>query len=162
MTSSTGCSGLMRAGSPPRRTTASRIAARSTTHGTPVKSWSRTLAGVNAISLRTRADASQSASAAMSEARTNFPSSCRSRFSRRIFSANGSLATRGWPARSSAARLKMRVGVPLTTMSVAVEKVSRVGMSFHCRREGGGRGISRSCEVATVRTAPAPCLSREP
>ena len=41
----------MRAGSPPSCCMASRMAARSTTQGTPVKSWSRTRLGVKAISL---------------------------------------------------------------------------------------------------------------
>ncbi|ESU82798.1 hypothetical protein WRSd5_02412 [Shigella dysenteriae WRSd5] len=45
MTRSTGESGLTFAVSPPRRLTASRIAARSTTAGTPVKSCISTLAG---------------------------------------------------------------------------------------------------------------------
>ena len=51
MTSSAGTSGLMRAGSPPIAAIASRIAARSTTAGTPVKSCISTRAGLNAISL---------------------------------------------------------------------------------------------------------------
>jgi hypothetical protein len=38
-------------GSPPRSATASRIVARSTTHGTPVKSCMITRAGVNWISV---------------------------------------------------------------------------------------------------------------
>ena len=50
MTSSTGWSGLIFLGSPPIRFMASRIAARSTTAGTPVKSWSRTRLGRKAIS----------------------------------------------------------------------------------------------------------------
>ena len=50
ITSSTGCSGLIRAGSPPSSAMASRMAARSTTAGTPVKSCSSTRAGVKAIS----------------------------------------------------------------------------------------------------------------
>ena len=50
MTSSTGCSGLISAGSPPRVFMASRMAARSTTQGTPVKSCRRTRLGVKAIS----------------------------------------------------------------------------------------------------------------
>src|SRR5580704_15312477 len=45
MTSSTGASGLTRSGSPPKRTMALRIAARSTTHGTPVKSCRMTRGG---------------------------------------------------------------------------------------------------------------------
>ena len=50
MTSSAGASGLTFCGSPPSLTMASRIAARSTTHGTPVKSCMITRAGVKAIS----------------------------------------------------------------------------------------------------------------
>ena len=50
MTSSTGWSGLIFFGSPPSRFMASRIAARSTTAGTPVKSWSKTRLGRKAIS----------------------------------------------------------------------------------------------------------------
>ena len=70
MTSSAGTSGLIRAGRRPSATIASRIAARSTTAGTPVKSCISTRAGVNAISLLGSAAASQSASAAMSAALT--------------------------------------------------------------------------------------------
>jgi hypothetical protein len=44
MTKSAGTTGLMRSGSPPRWATASRMAARSTTAGTPVKSWRMTRA----------------------------------------------------------------------------------------------------------------------
>src|SRR5665648_348106 len=51
MTSSAGASGLIRAGSPPRSATASRMVARSTTQGTPVKSCITTRAGVNWISV---------------------------------------------------------------------------------------------------------------
>ena len=50
MTSSDGRSGLIRAGSPPRSRIASRMAARSTIAGTPVKSWRRTRAGRKEIS----------------------------------------------------------------------------------------------------------------
>ncbi len=50
MTSSTGTSGLILAGSPPSAMIASRIDARSTTAGTPVRSCIRTRAGVKAIS----------------------------------------------------------------------------------------------------------------
>ena len=52
MISSAGRSGLILAGSPPSAAIASRIAARSTMHGTPVKSCSSTRAGVNWISAR--------------------------------------------------------------------------------------------------------------
>ena len=50
MTSSAGASGLTLVGSPPRSRTASRMVARSTTQGTPVKSCISTRAGVNWIS----------------------------------------------------------------------------------------------------------------
>ncbi len=50
MTRSTGTSGLIFCGSPPRFFIASRIAARSTTAGTPVKSCISTRAGLKAIS----------------------------------------------------------------------------------------------------------------
>ena len=42
MTRSTGISGLIFLGSPPGRRIAARMAARSTTHGTPVKSCNKT------------------------------------------------------------------------------------------------------------------------
>ena len=50
MTRSTGTSGLIFLGSPPARFMAERMAARSTTAGTPVKSWRRTRAGLKGIS----------------------------------------------------------------------------------------------------------------
>ena len=51
MTSSAGISGLIFVASPPRFCIASRIAARSTTAGTPVRSCRITRAGVNWISV---------------------------------------------------------------------------------------------------------------
>ncbi len=50
MTSSTGTNGFTFAGSPPSPARASRMAARSTTPGTPVKSCMSTRSGVRAIS----------------------------------------------------------------------------------------------------------------
>ena len=50
ITKSTGFKGLIFSGSPPRAINPSRIAARSTTAGTPVKSCINTLAGRYAIS----------------------------------------------------------------------------------------------------------------
>ena len=85
MTSSAGASGLIFAGSPPMSAIASRMVARSTTQGTPVKSCMITRAGVNWISLLGSASASQAASARMSSAVMLAPSSVRSRFSSRIF-----------------------------------------------------------------------------
>ena len=86
MTSSAGASGLILVASPPRSAMASRIVARSTMHGTPVKSCMITRAGVNWISLSGSASASHPASALMSSAVMSAPSSVRSRFSSRIFS----------------------------------------------------------------------------
>ena len=63
ITSSAGISGLIRAGSPPSSAIASRIAARSTTAGTPVKSCSSTRDGENEISCDGSACGSQVATA---------------------------------------------------------------------------------------------------
>ena len=84
MTSSAGERGLMTSARPPSFTTASRIAARSTTAGTPVKSCRMTRAGVKAISVSGSAFGSQSSSASMSLRVTFTPSSKRRRFSSRI------------------------------------------------------------------------------
>ena len=81
MTISAGASGLIFVASPPSSDIASRMVARSTTHGTPVKSCMITRAGVNWISLLGSASASQPASARMSSAVMFAPSSVRSRFS---------------------------------------------------------------------------------
>ena len=87
MTMSAGDSGLTLLGSPPRVVTASRMVARSTMQGTPVKSCMITRAGVNWISVSGSADGSQLAIARTWSAVMLAPSSVRSRFSARIFSA---------------------------------------------------------------------------
>ena len=115
MTSSAGTSGLISAGSPPIAAIASRIAARSTTAGTPVKSCMTTRAGVKAISSEGTAVGSQPASASMSAAVTDPLPSVRSRFSSRIFSENGRRATSKRAA--SASRRKMST-VRAPTVSV--------------------------------------------
>ena len=69
---------------------ASRMAARSTTAGTPVKSCISTRAGRNAISRSEVLDLSHCATARMSSLVTVRPSSLRSRFSSRTLSENGS------------------------------------------------------------------------
>ena len=79
ITSSTGISGLICSGSPPKSAIAFRIAARSTTAGTPVKSWSRTRAGANEISRLGSSVATQPATAS-----TSSLSPFRSTFSSRI------------------------------------------------------------------------------
>ena len=83
----------------------SRIAARSTTAGTPVKSWSSTRAGANEISFCAVLFTSHVASASTSAAFTNRPSSWRSRFSSRIFIEYGRRAMSPNPACCSAGRL---------------------------------------------------------
>ena len=93
MTSSAGWSGLILEGSPPSVSMASRMAARSTTAGTPVKSCMSTRAGRNAISTDGAAAGSQPATASISAAVTLTPSSCRRRFSSRMRSAKGSRET---------------------------------------------------------------------
>ena len=93
MTNSTGQSGLILAGSPPRARIASRIAARSTTAGTPVKSCISTRAGVKPISWLGSAAATHFAMASTSAAVTDSPSSRRSTFSSRMRSVYGSRHT---------------------------------------------------------------------
>ena len=95
MTSSAGASGLMRLASPPRSTTASRMVARSTTQGTPVKSCMITRAGVNWISVSGCASGSHPARARTWSAVMLAPSSVRSRFSASTLRLNGSLSTPG-------------------------------------------------------------------
>ncbi len=99
MTSSAGASGLIRSGSPPRSAIASRMVARSTTHGTPVKSCITTRAGVNWISVSGSAAGSQPASARTWSAVMFAPSSERSRFSASTFRLYGSRSRPGTAAR---------------------------------------------------------------
>ena len=95
MTSSAGASGLIRLASPPRSTTASRMVARSTTQGTPVKSCMITRAGVNWISVSGWASGSHSASARTWSAVMLAPSSVRRRFSASTLRLNGRRSTPG-------------------------------------------------------------------
>ena len=96
-TSVQGICGLTRIGSPPRSTIASRIAAKSTNTGTPVKSWNSTRAGMNSISepaspahpALTTACAMRTASSSVAARRTTF--------SRSTTSARGSLLAPGMP-----------------------------------------------------------------
>ena len=82
----------MRCGSPPSAAIASRMAARSTTAGTPVKSCSSTRLVRNAISFSALPSRPTCASASMSARFTNASSSFRSRFSSRILRLKGSSA----------------------------------------------------------------------
>src|SRR5260370_1106261 len=103
MTSSAGKRGLMSFGFPPMCLTASRIVARSTTAGTPVKSCSKTRAGINAISFWATPGV-QLASVRMSSARTKRPSSQRRRFSSSMRREKGNFARLVMPCFSSVSR----------------------------------------------------------
>ena len=92
MTISAGESGLICFGSPPSASTASRIVARSTMQGTPVKSCMTTRAGVNWISVSGSAAASHDPSASICAFVTFAPSSVRSRFSSSTLRLNGSFS----------------------------------------------------------------------
>src|SRR3989442_1057244 len=112
----------MRAGSPPMRRIASRIAARSTPAGTPVKSWSSTRAGMKGISRSEGGVGSHASNASMCSRVTRRPSSPRSRFSSRILSEKGSRAARA----PSASRRWTRNFVPPTSRTPRVRKLSPV------------------------------------
>jgi hypothetical protein len=93
MTISAGASGLIGAGSPPRSATASRMVARSTTQGTPVKSCMITRAGRELdLGVRLGVFGSQPPSARMWSAVMLAPSSVRSRFSRSTLRLKGSFS----------------------------------------------------------------------
>ena len=89
MTRWTGTSGLIFCGSPPSALMASRMAARSTTAGTPVKSCISTRAGRYWISRAIRRSFCQSTIAWRSSRVTVLPSSKRSRFSSSTFIEKG-------------------------------------------------------------------------
>ncbi|OPX59814.1 MAG: hypothetical protein A4E29_01211 [Methanomassiliicoccales archaeon PtaB.Bin134] len=93
MVRSTGTRGLICEGFPPISCTASRMAARSTTQGTPVKSCNTTLAGMNGISSSSFPAGVQDSSFSTSSAVTSTPSSWRSRDSRSTFTEKGKRST---------------------------------------------------------------------
>ena len=164
MTSSTGCSGLTLFGiaAEPHDAVAHRREIDDA--GTPVKSCSSTRAGANEISFCAALLTSQRASASMSAAFTNRPSSWRSRFSSRIFSEYGRRATSGNPAaceRGQAVDLD-RCGRP-TGSAVRVPKLFTVGIesvlenihrttrdSRRSRREPRA-DASRKCSAAAIK-----------
>ena len=90
MTSSAGASGLIFLASPPSSATASRMVARSTMQGTPVKSCMITRAGVNWISVSGSAVGFHAPRARMCSSVMLAPSSVRRRFSSSTFRLNGS------------------------------------------------------------------------
>ncbi len=95
MTISAGDSGLILFGSPPMSAMASRMVARSTMHGTPVKSCITTRAGENWISVSGSASGRQEPSARICASVTFLPSSVRRRFSSSTFRLYGSFSCPG-------------------------------------------------------------------
>ena len=89
MTMSDWTCGLMTSGSPPRSLTASRMVARSTMQGTPVKSCMITRDGVNWISWLGSAFGSQSSRVLTCSSVMLAPSMLRTRFSTSTFSEYG-------------------------------------------------------------------------
>ena len=97
-------SGSIRLGSPPSAAMASRIAARSTTAGTPVKSWRSTRAGAKVISLDGSSLPTHVATASTSSRVTVSPSSRRRRFSSRIRACTAAARRRSATAAHRAGR----------------------------------------------------------
>ncbi len=95
MTRSTGTRGLIFFGSAPSRFTAARIEARSTTAGTPVKSWRMTRAGMNGSSTSFGAGAFQAPRFFTSSAVTTSPSTLRRTASSSTLIENGRRASPG-------------------------------------------------------------------
>ncbi len=117
-TRSTGTSGLIHFGSWPRRSTAARSEARSTTAGTPVKSCKMTRAGVKGSSPAPVPDASQAARLLTSSSVTSSPSTLRRTDSRRILIENGSRSrSRATPSFSRASS-RYRVDRPWPVSNV--------------------------------------------
>ena len=120
MTRSDGRIGLISSGGPPSFAKASRMAARSTTAGTPVKSCRMTRAGRNAISHDGAADGSQLATASMCSRVTLLSSSWRKRFSSRMRSEKGKVSTSPTLALRTASRRKISAVRPSSREIVAL------------------------------------------
>src|SRR6266568_4660457 len=118
-TRSTGTSGCTSSGSRPSRETAARIAARSTSSGTPVKSWRSTRATKNGSSRVRSARGSQRARARTSSSVTRRPSRCRASDSSTMRSETGSRETGPNPRRSSSGNDTMVPGTPGEISKVA-------------------------------------------
>src|ERR1022692_663826 len=126
MTRSAGIRGLARLGSAPIAARASRMAARSTTQGTPVKSCSSTRAGMKLISLPLEPSAEGSpapATYSTSAAETRRPSSNRRRFSSRILVENGRRGILPTPVSSNRLRRKYWYSVLATRSFDAAPKL---------------------------------------
>ena len=111
ITRSAGTSGSTPAGSRPARAIALRIAARSTTAGTPVKSWRITRAGRKATDAVSGAGAGQFASARTSSSVTWIEPAPRSAISSRTRTVYGRREVSAMPASSSRAMRKKSMPV---------------------------------------------------
>ena len=128
MIRSTGTSGLTREASPPARAIALRIAARSTTAGTPVKSCIRMRAGMNA-SRAARSSSGQPARARTSSSLTSRVPARRSRFSSRIFTVWGSRAWSPTPCSASQASRCIETVPSAVSSSARAPSISPMGAS---------------------------------
>ena len=135
MTRSDGRIGFICSALPPRATNASRMAARSTTEGTPVKSCRITRAGRKAISTSGTAAGSQLATAAMWSRETLLSSSWRSRFSSRMRSEKGKVSTSPTiPLRRASSRKISAVRPPGRAIDALARKLSRlIGADYNRR-----------------------------
>ena len=109
MTRSEWTTGLILRGSPPSLATASRMAARSTTTGTPVKSCSATRPGMYGNSVAGDFSCVQDATSATSSSDAGPRCALRRAFSSRMRIENGRAEMLHWPASSSAPMSKNRV-----------------------------------------------------
>ena len=174
MTRSTGTSGLMRSGSPPRRFMAWRMAARSTTAGTPVKSCRMTRAGRKGISMSCFEVVSQlrmfSTSACLmaklSQLRIADSRSTRIEYGKRSGGLAGdrpkereqSVRETSWVMvgdgrgrlRTDARVLEVRQRVVRVRLVADLELPAEVGVRVRARLAGGGR--SRRCDRQNAKT----------
>ena len=130
-TRSTGTSGSTREGSPPRRATAARIAARSTTAGTPVRSCIITRAGMKA-SCAPSAGAGQPASARTSASVTCSVPARRTRFSSSTHTVYGQ-------PRRVRDRIEAIDRLPRAERAARAERVGRIHACNLSRRRPRGR-----------------------
>ena len=141
---------------------ASRMAARSTTHGTPVKSCSSTRAGMKLISLASPPTSPRRHIMRCRRRETRLPSSLRSRFSSRILVENGRRETLPTPDSSSLARRKISYSAPPARNFAAAPKlffaITQIIVAAAIRRLDCSRSIISQISADTplvTKTAPS-------
>jgi hypothetical protein len=142
MTRSTGTSGLIFWGSPPARFMAVRMAARSTTAGTPVKSCNTTRATLNGTSTGLGFSAFHAARPWTSSSATSKLSVLRRQLSKSTLMENGSLSTCPMPDSTSLLSRKYRRSPPLEEIVASAPNGLRVccAMVENASYARGGRG----------------------